>query len=361
MEVLKQMEQQETFEEQVIKVPRPDHHFVLLRASSGAMLGLDDKGELALFDDGDDRVIWDQVADGVKHVVTGRVVNVDVVDSSCRLSINSAEMTFDICHGPDRLPSEYLEILKRDGFVCLPCILPPEVVEGLQRVSCTDDYEDLEINNDIPKICQDVAVGRALVEPVSLWVLRQYLQTRELHVGHPPGFGVVQSDQLARAGRGWHSDVPYTRSASGQLFDRDGPPKACNRNVVVTDFTRENGATVFRAGSHLIDSPPPEDWNAPLQEDPPGLPYHGPEATIYEAPAGSVSLYDSRTWHRAGFNRSGRKRAAMLTSIQVPEVIPKRDSRPACEKLNKSPVFAQLDEREQREVSELLSNQPVVA
>ena len=38
--------------------------------------------------------------------------------------------------------------------------------------------QQLEMNNEIPKVCQSVAVGRAITEPVSIWLARQYMQTR---------------------------------------------------------------------------------------------------------------------------------------------------------------------------------------
>ena len=241
--------------------------------------------------------------------------------------------------------------------MCLNSILPPEAVERLERVACTGRHAHLEQDNDTPKICQDAAVGKAVAEPVSLWVLREYLQTRDIHLGHPPGFNVLPPETLAQAGRRWHSDIPYTPSTSPQpVFPREGPPKACNRNTFVSDFTHLNGATMFRPGSHLVDSGPPEEWNAPLQSG--ELPYSGPEATVLEAPGGSMILYDARTWHRAGFNRSDHKRGMMATNYATPDVVPKRDTRPACRRLHRSAVYRELNAREQRDVTDLLMNVP---
>ena len=342
---------------QIVTLERPQHRHVLLTAADGRMLGLDDNGYLALFDEAGDRVIWNRAAEGVKHVATGKDVAVDIGDDVCTVSVGADEVDLQICHGPEKLPSEYLEHLRREGWVCLNSILPPEFVERLQRVACTNRYEHLEQNNDIPKICQDAAVGRAIAEPVSLWVLREYLQSRDIHLGHPPGFNVLEPETLARAGRRWHSDIPYTRSASPQpVFPRKGPPKACNRNTFVSDFTHLNGATMFKPGSHLVDSGPPEEWNAALQNG--ELPYSGPEATVLEAPGGSMILYDARTWHRAGFNRSDYKRAMMATNYETPDVVPKRDTRPACERLHRAPVYRELNAREQRDVTDLLMKVP---
>lgn len=347
----------QAFTERVIRAESPTHFFVLLVAENGFLVGLNESGESALFAEADDRVIWERQADGIEHVVSGHSVKASEDAQSLTMSINGQDMAVSISRGPEKLPSEYLAELRRDGLVCLNSIIGPDVVDGLQRVACVGPYEDLEPTMGVPKICQDAAVGRALTEPVSLWVLRQYLGHHDLHLGHPPGMAVLKPDILATAGRGWHMDQPYTRSKSGQVFERSGPPKSCNRNICVSDFTHLNGATAFVSGSHSGDFHVPEDWNAPLKEDPPGMSYTGPDATVYEAPSGSIILYDARTWHRAGYNRSEHKRAAMLSSGQVPGVIPKNDTSQLYNRLTQMPVFEKLRDRERREVRALMLNQ----
>jgi len=113
---------------------------------------------------------------------------------------------------------------------------------------------------------------------------------------------------------------------------------------------------MLKPGSHLLDSSPPEAWNAPLVHN--EIPYSGPEATVVEAPSGSLLLYDARTWHRAGYNRSDRKRGMMATNYETPDVCPKRDTRPACTKLLNSSVYHEMTAREQREVTDLLMKIP---
>ena len=353
------MSEQQLFQERVVKVERPKYHFVLLIAIDGTMLGLEDGGDLALFDEADDRVIWDRTADGVRHVASGVKLAVEIDDTTCVFPVGKEEMTFTISHGPEKLPSEYLEHLQREGWVCLTCILSPEVVEGLERVAGTDRYEHLEMNNEIPKVCQSVAVGRAITEPVSIWLARQYMQTRDLHLGHPPGFRVLDPDDGKSKVGGWHSDFPYTASpGEDEIAYRKEPVKAMQRNVCVSDFTRMRGATAFKLGSHLADTPPPPEWND-TQEG--RLPYSGPEADVVEAPGGSIILYDARMWHRAGINRSQQTRAAMLQSFQAAGVMPKTDTRNAYKRLVESPVYNELNAREKREITDLLTNQPAIA
>ena len=351
------------FEERVVRHERPKHHHVFLIAPDGSMLALDDDGTLALSDEADDRVIWDRTPAGIAHVATGSTVPAKFDSGSTTVRLGSDDVTFTIGHGPELLPSVYLEHLKREGWVCLTCLLTPEIVDGLQRVACTDDYEHLAPDTDSPRVCQHSAVGQAISEPISLWLIRQYIGTRDLHLGHPPNPTSLPPYDGKRRVQGWHADIPYIPSVGGHaVADRDGPIKAVQRNVCVSDFTKRNGATAYKLGSHRAETNPPPEWNpARHGADPATRPYSGPEADVVEAPAGSIVLYDARTWHRAGFNQTEHKRGAMLMSFQAADVSPKRDTRPACKRLHESPVYLELDRRQQREITELLMNQPDAA
>lgn len=353
------MTEQAEFQERVVRVPTPDHFFKYLVDDDGMMLGMNEHHELVMLDEADDRVIWDQKQRDMRHVSTGQVLDAAFNSERCSLNIQGKPTQFSIKHGPALLPSAYLAHLKREGWVCLTAVLTEDIIERLQKLAGSDAYEHLTMNNDLPKICQDAAVGCAIAEPISLWLIRSYMGTRDLHLGHPPGFAVLRPYDGKSPVQGWHSDIPYIPSIGGNLIaDRDGPIKAVQRNVCVSDFKKANGATAYKLGSHLADNPPPE-WNPARHGGPENArPYSGSEADVVEAPAGSIVLYDARTWHRAGINHSNRKRAAMLQSFQAADVIPKRDTRPVCKKLHDSPVYAQLNLREQREITKLLMNQP---
>ena len=350
------MANQAEFQERVVRLARPKRHFVFLAAPDGAMLGVDDDGALGLYDDGDDRVIWDRWADDLRHVATGKSIAADTP----AVAVGAEQVPITISHGPEKMPSEYLAHLRREGWVCLTSALPPDIVDGLQRVAGTDRYAHLTMSNASPKVCQHSAVGKAITEPVSLWLIRRYVGTRDLHLGHPPGLTALPPYDGKRRVQGWHADIPYIPSIGGHpVADREGPIKAVQRNVCVSDFTKRNGATAYKLGSHLAATNPPPAWNPGRNgDDPAARPYSGPEADVIEAPAGSIVLYDARTWHRAGFNHSPNKRGAMLMSFQTADVIPKRDTRPTCKRLHDSPVYQEFDARQQREITELLMNQP---
>ena len=67
------------------------------------------------------------------------------------------------------------------------------------------------------------------------------------------------------------------------------PPCMTTLMWALTDFTSENGATLFVPGSHLSGSQPVFD--APFEQ-----------AVPAEASAGSLILWDGRTWHATGSN-----------------------------------------------------------
>ena len=123
------MNEKQQFQERVVKVERPQHHFQFLIAPDGQMLSMDGRGVLELSEDANDRVIWDQTSTGFRQVATGRDIAADVDDARCGLSVGGEQTTFAVCHGPEKLPSEYLAHMQRAGWVCLTSILPPEVVE----------------------------------------------------------------------------------------------------------------------------------------------------------------------------------------------------------------------------------------
>jgi len=73
-------------------------------------------------------------------------------------------------------------------------------------------------------------------------------------------------------------------------------PQGANAAWCVDDFTAENGATCFVPGSHLLHRPPRPDDAA--------------QAVPFEAPAGTMVVFESRLWHRTGYNRTTDQRRA---------------------------------------------------
>jgi hypothetical protein len=72
------------------------------------MLGVNDDGDLVLLEEADDRVIWDPVSEGVKHVSSSKLVSTDLKEDTCTLPVGADEVTLTVARGPEKLPSEYL-------------------------------------------------------------------------------------------------------------------------------------------------------------------------------------------------------------------------------------------------------------
>ena len=373
----------ELFQERVVRVERPSKHFTLLRAPNGEFLGASDDG-LAVFDYVDDKTIWESVEGGTayRHVVTDLVLEAAATDAAkgCYLRHKGVQLAgdgaavvdkgaiFSAGHGPAHLPSEYLKSLKENGWVCLPAIIAPDSVEELEQVSCTGRWDSETYERSKGALVKSIAVARAAAEPVSLWLMRQYMRTSEIRLGHPPGFAILTPDDGERDVQGWHSDFPYhwgifaTRGTGPEIPTHNFSElvMGVQRNLCVSEFRKENGATCFKLGSHVLGDGPPDEWGPGHiyrqqgYRAAHGLPYNGPDADVVEAPGGSYILYDSRIWHRAGVNRTERKRAALLQAVIPVYIVPKTDTSRTYRNFIESPLVEELTPLELKELKALM-------
>jgi hypothetical protein len=373
----------EIFQERVVHVERPSAHWTLLRAPNGEFLGASDDG-LAVFDYVDDKAIWESIEGGTayRHVVTDLVLKVEGAGSTkgCYLRHEGTRLAsdgtvavdegavFSPGHGPAHLPSAYLKTLQENGWVCLPSIIAPDIVEELERVSCTGRWDHETYDRSKGALVKSITVAQAATEPVSLWVMRQYMRTSEIRLGHPPGFAILTPDDGERDVQGWHSDFPYhwgifaTRGTGPEIPTHNFPElvMGVQRNLCVSEFRKENGATCFKLGSHVLGDGPPDEWGPGHiyrqqgYRAAHGLPYNGPDADVVEAPGGSYILYDSRIWHRAGVNRTERKRAALLQAVIPVYIVPKTDTSRTYRNFIESPLVEELTPLELRELKALM-------
>ena len=364
--------------ETVVRIRPPVSHHTLLVAPDGCFLGVD-QGHLTTLAAGDDRVMWRaEDAGSYRHATTGLRVRASAMSGSGSVQLGGDEGVLDATgkpaasgaafipsHGPERLPSESLEFFRANGWVCLASILAPETVDALQRVAGTDGHErdDGDRVSRWGALSIDPAIARTAAEPVSLWLTRSYMKTEDIRLAHTPAMVVLHRDDGERNVQGWHSDYPYHwgTNADGLVPTPTGETVlGVQRNVCVSEFTRERGATAFKLGSHAKDHGPPDDWGTATRHGKPGhraghgLPYNGPEADVIEAPAGSVILYDARTWHRAGVNRTPHGRAAILQAMTPMYIMPKNDTSGAYRDFLASPVHDQLTDRERLEMRRLM-------
>ena len=346
--------------ERITRIERPSRRFVLLRVTNGCYLSTSDGVTLATVGHVDDQAIWQHAEqqNEFRHVLTGLILSA------------GPELTID--RGPSRLPSEYLQEFRQNGWVCLPAILADDTVNELARVACVGRWSGREFDQCVLPLNQDSAVAKAAVEPVSLWLTRQYLRSDDIRLAHSPSITVLSKDDGKRDVQGWHADFPYLWGSPHQIGgDRVPPGSSGNllmgvqRNICISDFTKANGATCFKLGSHNLNIGPPRDWGVDADYAQPGyrrqygLPYSGADTDIIEAPPGSIILYDARTWHRAGINRTDEKRAAMLQALTPMYIMPFKDTSEPYKMFIDSPLAEQLNDREHAEIARLMIHQIV--
>lgn len=102
-------------------------------------------------------------------------------------------------------------------------------------------------------------------------------------------------------GGAWHVDAPL-----GQIAEPLPDFPLTLQNVfMLDDFTADNGATRVMPRSHKLRKSPP--WGSgPLEG----------EVTL-TAPAGSMAIWLSNTWHRSGPNNTDAQRRAILCNYNV--------------------------------------------
>jgi ectoine hydroxylase-related dioxygenase (phytanoyl-CoA dioxygenase family) len=114
---------------------------------------------------------------------------------------------------------------------------------------------------------------------------------------------LMQNGVINRPGRrqfqtNWHRDLNYQHWVCTR-------PLALSALVCLEDFNPDTGGTAFLPGSHLVEHFPSEAIVAKSEETP-------------VLPRGSVIVFNSMVFHRAGINRSGRVRRAVNHVIGAP-------------------------------------------
>ena len=365
----------DTFEERAVRFRQPATHYAMVVGPDGRFLGTYDDGATHVTETISDDLMWRRRGARLEHAGSSvELESSEAGEGRFRLTWDGTPLDadghpgshgapFSIVRGPEQLPSAYLAHLKAHGWVCLAAILPPDIADSLQRIACTDGYAERTPDRSRRQISQGSALAKTAVEPISVWLARQYMQTDDIRLAHSPGIGVMTPDDGQRTVQGWHSDYPYHWgiNADGKVPTPSGQTvMGVQRIICVSEFTKYRGATAFKLGSHALERGPPEHWGVARTAYHPdyraanGLPYNGPEADVIEAPAGSMILFDTRTWHRAGVNRSDAKRAAILTDITPAYIVPYSDTTPDYRALVESEAYDELNERERREWERLM-------
>ncbi len=109
---------------------------------------------------------------------------------------------------------------------------------------------------------------------------------------------LVKPGDITRAGNRGHDVDEATRD-----LPAIAPAFVCNAMWMIDDFTEENGATLLVPGSHRSGRQPDHS----VDDDANWIPAIGP--------AGTVAIFEGRTWHSTGENRTDSDRIGLTTNF----------------------------------------------
>jgi ectoine hydroxylase-related dioxygenase (phytanoyl-CoA dioxygenase family) len=144
--------------------------------------------------------------------------------------------------------------------------------------------------------------------------------------------GIINMPSEEHHQSNWHRDLPYQNWVSSE-------PIGCNLFYCLDEFSKETGGTILLPFSHKLAFMPSDQF----------VEKHSVQI---EAPAGSVVLFDSMLFHKAGFNQSGKirrginhlyGRAILRQQIDLPSMMTNREPSDPFQRMvlgfdNKSPT-----------------------
>jgi ectoine hydroxylase-related dioxygenase (phytanoyl-CoA dioxygenase family) len=192
------------------------------------------------------------------------------------------------------------ERLDRDGYAVLPGVLSEEQLDAIRTrlaelLVAEGDQAGLEVHQEAgTNRLADLVNKGPMFKPC-------FTDPRVLAcVGHVLGDFKLSSLNFREAlsGQGLqalHADYGGPAPASGF--------QVCNSIWLLDDFTADNGATRVVPGSHRSDTVPRLAMPDPTAAH--------PDEVLVIAPAGTVVVFNSHTWHGGTVNRTDRPRRAL--------------------------------------------------
>lgn len=191
--------------------------------------------------------------------------------------------------------------LDRDGFLPLPGLLTADQIA--QLILRTDDLIAAEGEAAGQEVHQEPGTTR-LADLVNKDAVFEVCFTHPrvlAAISHVLGGSLKLSSLNYRAAlpgfglQGLHADW------GGAV--QPGDYSVCNSIWLLDDFTESNGATRIVPGSHRSGQVPRDALADPAAPH--------PEEVLLTAPAGTVVIFNSHTWHGGTLNRTGRPRRAL--------------------------------------------------
>lgn len=202
---------------------------------------------------------------------------------------------------PETLTQEERNFLDINGYLPLPGLLQPEQLDAF--TSRFQELLDMEGDSAGTEVHQEGGTARLanLVDKGTIF---------EICISHPRVLATIHhvlGDELKLSSLNARFALP---GAGHQNLHADygesvppGDYRVCNSIWLLDDFVEENGPTRVVPGSHRDGRHPRE-----VLEDP-AAPH--PDQRLLLAPAGTVVVFNSNTWHGGTLNRTDRPRRAM--------------------------------------------------
>lgn len=121
--------------------------------------------------------------------------------------------------------------------------------------------------------------------------------------------GIINMPNEEHHQSSWHRDLPYQNWTSSE-------PLACNLYYCLDEFNAQTGATFMLPFSHQFDKAP-------------SVQYMEKHALQVSAPAGSVIIFNSMLFHKAGHNKSGNIIRRGINHVYVKPIIGQQIDLPA--------------------------------
>ena len=169
----------------------------------------------------------------------------------------------------------------------------------------------------------DILLKPALHEVVGSVLGEEYLLSAfHAHLAHPGGSKAFHTDQfwmpppttpekqtLIRPGSISRTGNRGKHVGGNALINTPSisPAVVCNAMWMIDDFAAENGATIVVPGSHLSGRQPDESMDLDANW------------VSAEGPAGSIVIFEGRTWHSTGINTTSSPRIGLTTNFCGPQ------------------------------------------
>jgi ectoine hydroxylase-related dioxygenase (phytanoyl-CoA dioxygenase family) len=200
-----------------------------------------------------------------------------------------------------------IEELKINGFTLLENVLSEEdltscrskldsVYSQQEKIIGKDKLKSIHEENLVraPLIYDDYFVGIAANDKILEIVKTLLGEYFILHLQN----GIINKNNEEHHQSSWHRDLPYQEFVSSK-------PLAIGALFCIDDFTTESGGTFVIPFSHKVEIVPSQE-------------YVEKNKLQILAKAGSVLLFDSMLFHRAGYNSSTFTRRAINNVYVVP-------------------------------------------